>query len=78
MDMNSPFQDSVTGLCGNYDKKELHLLRYNALQSVQSQPMFRRNMSLPSSGSKNKSSKKPGTTRHAVHLKSTAVDVPAL
>jgi hypothetical protein len=36
-----------------------YLLVYNAMQSVESQQTFRRNMSPPSSGSKNKSSKKP-------------------
>jgi hypothetical protein len=34
-------------------------LGYNAVQSVESQLTFRRNMSLPSSGSKNNPSKKP-------------------
>jgi hypothetical protein len=38
--------------------EELYLLRYNAVQSIESQPTFRRNISPPSSGSKNKPSKK--------------------
>jgi hypothetical protein len=38
---------------------EFHLLEYSAFQSAENQPKFRRNMSPPSSGSKNKSSKKP-------------------
>jgi hypothetical protein len=37
----------------------LRLLRYNAVQSAESQPTFRGNMSPPSSGPKNKSSEKP-------------------
>jgi hypothetical protein len=39
--------------------KDFYLPGYNALQSAESQPMFRRNMSPPSSGSKNNPSKKP-------------------
>jgi hypothetical protein len=42
--------------------------RYNAVQSVERQPTFRKHMSPPSSGSKNKLSKKPalnvGTAYH--------------
>jgi hypothetical protein len=38
---------------------EYYLLGYNAVQSVESQPTFRRNLLPPSSGSKNKPSKKP-------------------
>jgi hypothetical protein len=38
--------------------EELYLLGYNAMHSVESQPTFRRNMSPPSSGSKNKPSNK--------------------
>jgi hypothetical protein len=38
---------------------EMYLLGYNTLQSVESQAMFWRKISLPSSGSKNKPSKKP-------------------
>jgi hypothetical protein len=38
---------------------EFSFLGYNAVQSVESQSTFRRNMLLPSSGSYNKSSKKP-------------------
>jgi hypothetical protein len=37
---------------------EYYLLEYNVVQSVESQPTFRRNISPPSSGSKNKPSKK--------------------
>jgi hypothetical protein len=40
---------------------ELHKL--NAMQSVESQPTFQRNMTAPSSGSKSKSSKKPMCSR---------------
>jgi hypothetical protein len=36
---------------GGYE--EYHILGYNVVQSVESQPKFRRNISLPSSGSKN-------------------------
>jgi hypothetical protein len=42
---------------GGYE--DIYLLEYNAMQSVQSQPTFRRNIWLPSSRSKNKLSKKP-------------------
>jgi hypothetical protein len=38
--------------------EEYYLLGYNAVQSVKCQPTFRRNISPPSSGSKNKLSKK--------------------
>jgi hypothetical protein len=38
--------------------EEYHLLGYNAMWSVESQPTFRRNISPPSSGSRNKLSKK--------------------
>jgi hypothetical protein len=38
---------------------EEYYLGYNAVQSVESQPMFWRIISPPSSGSKNKPSKKP-------------------
>jgi hypothetical protein len=41
---------------GGYD--EFYLLGYNAVYSIESQPTFRKNMSPPSSGSKNKQSKK--------------------
>jgi hypothetical protein len=40
--------------------EEYYLLGYNAVYSFQSQPMFRRNMSPSSSGSKNNPSKKAG------------------
>jgi hypothetical protein len=39
--------------------EHLYLLGYNAVQSVESQLTFRRNLSLTSSGSKGKPSKKP-------------------
>jgi hypothetical protein len=39
--------------------EEYHLLGYNAVWSIESQPMFQRNIPPPSSGSKNKPSKKP-------------------
>jgi hypothetical protein len=42
-----------------YIYEEYYLLWYNAVYSVESQPTFRRNISPPSSGSKNKQSKKP-------------------
>jgi hypothetical protein len=43
---------------GGYEEF-FYLQEYNAVKSVESQPMIRSNMSLPSSGSKNKTSKKP-------------------
>jgi hypothetical protein len=43
----------------NIKHKEFHLLGYNMMQSVESQQKIRRNISPPSSGSKNKPSKKP-------------------
>jgi hypothetical protein len=39
--------------------EEFDLLEYNAVQSIESQLTFRRNMSSPSSGSKNNPSKRP-------------------
>jgi hypothetical protein len=42
--------------------EEFHVLGYNALLSVESQPTFRRNISHPSSGSKNKPSKEPANS----------------
>jgi hypothetical protein len=39
--------------------KKVCLLVYSTLQTVESQPVFQRNMTPPSSGSKNKPSKKP-------------------
>jgi hypothetical protein len=44
--------------------EEYYLLVYNAMQSVESQPTFRRNM-IPSSGSKNKPSEKPASKQVA-------------
>jgi hypothetical protein len=40
------------------DYKEFYLLRYNAMLCVENQPMFYRNMLTPSSGLKDKPSKK--------------------
>jgi hypothetical protein len=42
---------------GGYE--EYYRLGYNAVSSVESRPVFRINISPPSSGSKNKPSKKP-------------------
>jgi hypothetical protein len=39
--------------------EEFYLLGYNTVQAAESQPTFRKNMSPPSPGSKNKPSKKP-------------------
>jgi hypothetical protein len=39
--------------------EEFRLIRYNAVQSTESQPTFQRNMSPPSSRSKDDPSKKP-------------------
>jgi hypothetical protein len=39
--------------------EELYLLAFNAVYSVESQAMFRKNMLLPSSGQKNKLSTRP-------------------
>jgi hypothetical protein len=47
----------------NMKCKELYLLWYNAMYSVESQPTFQRNVSPPSSGSKNKASKKPAGSK---------------
>jgi hypothetical protein len=41
------------------DYEEFYLVIYNAVQSVESQPTFRRKMSPSSSGSNNKPSKEP-------------------
>jgi hypothetical protein len=41
------------------DIEEFCLLRYNVVWPVESKPIFQRNMSPPSSGSKSKPSKKP-------------------
>jgi hypothetical protein len=41
-------------ISNNKKDEEYHLLGYNALKSVESQPAFRRNISPPSSGLKNK------------------------
>jgi hypothetical protein len=43
--------------------EEFCVLGYNAVSSVESRPMFRRNMSLPSSGSENKQTKRPARSR---------------
>jgi hypothetical protein len=43
-----------------YKNEEFYHLGNNAVKSVESQPAFRRNMSPPSSGSKNKPSKNSG------------------
>jgi hypothetical protein len=43
----------------NVSREEYYLLGYNAAQSVESHPTFRRNISPPSSGSKNTPGKKP-------------------
>jgi hypothetical protein len=45
-----------------HENEEFCLLGYDAVSSVESQSTFRRNMSPPSSGSKNKLSKKPAET----------------
>jgi hypothetical protein len=58
---------SVFVKCGNIKEEtdienyyeELYLLGYNALYSAEFQPTFQRNISPPSSGSKNKPNKKP-------------------
>jgi hypothetical protein len=42
-----------------FSQRRYHLLGCNAVQSVESQATFRRNISPPSSGPKNKMSKKP-------------------
>jgi hypothetical protein len=46
-------------IAGNFSDEESYLLGYNAVKSVESQPMFQRNISLPSSGVESTSSKKP-------------------
>jgi hypothetical protein len=46
------------------NEEEYRLLGYNAMWFVESQPTFRRSMLLPSSGSKNKPSKKPVFASH--------------
>jgi hypothetical protein len=43
--------------------EEVYLLRYNAVYSVESQPKFQRNISSPSSESKNKPRKRPAYSR---------------
>jgi hypothetical protein len=50
------FRETTTSKSGY---AEFYLLGHNAMYSVESQPTFRRNLSPPSSGSKNKLSKKP-------------------
>jgi hypothetical protein len=42
-----------------YHFEEFYLLGYNSVEATESQPKFQRNMSSKSSGSKNKSSRKP-------------------
>jgi hypothetical protein len=41
------------------ENEEFHILGYNAVQPVESQIKFPKNMSPPSSGSRSKPSKKP-------------------
>jgi hypothetical protein len=50
--------------------EEVYLLGYNTVQSVESKPTFRRNMSPPSSGSKNKPGAKQGSgsSGYSCHL----------
>jgi hypothetical protein len=49
-------------------KEDYQLLGYNAVQSVECQPMFRRNISPLSSGRKNKLRKKPASMQVASRL----------
>jgi hypothetical protein len=49
------------------EREEYYLLGYSAVYSVESQPMFRRNISPPSSGYKNKLNKKPASTLSGLH-----------
>jgi hypothetical protein len=53
--------------------EEVYLLGYIAVYSVESQPTFQRNMSLPSSGSKKGPSKKPAWQAQQLCLTDTTV-----
>jgi hypothetical protein len=54
--------------------EEIYLWKYNEVQSVESQLTFRRNISPPSSGSKNKRNKVSVTSFHACFLIGTLFD----
>jgi hypothetical protein len=60
----------VTISNGGYE--EFTILGFKALQSVESQLMFRRKMSPPFSGSKNKPRKRPGGKHNSFILKMEA------
>jgi hypothetical protein len=55
---NGKSRQLCSKICSNYIE-EYYLLGYNAVYSVERQPTFRRNISPPSSGSKNKPRKIP-------------------